>query len=197
PPQSFPEKTLDKTVYVVDYDMTQVEIIMLSNGEGYKPELTPQISLYNNYFGGGMSGIVFQDLRESKALAYSTYSGYRQPNKLTKNYFNMSYIGSQADKLSEALKGMSDLLNNMPKAESTFNVAKDGVLQGIRTELITKSDILFNYLNAQNLGNTTDIRRTVFEKGQTLTLNDIATFQEKYIKGKPTTILVLGKKDKL
>ncbi|MBX3165693.1 MAG: insulinase family protein [Bacteroidetes bacterium] len=197
PPQSFPEKTLDKTVYVVDYDMTQVEIIMLSNGESYKPELTTQISLYNNYFGGGMSGIVFQDLRESKALAYSTYSGYRQPNKLTKNYFNMSYIGSQADKLAEALKGMSDLLNNMPKAESTFNVAKDGVLQGIRTERITKSDILFNYLNAQNLGNNTDIRRTVFEKGQTLTLNDIEAFQEKYIKGKPTTILVLGKKDKL
>lgn len=196
-PQSFPEKILDKTVYVVDYDMKQVEIILLSNGESYKAELTPHVALYNNYFGGGMSSLVFQDLRESKALAYSTYSGYRQPNKLTKNYYNYSYIGSQADKLSEALKGMSDLLNNMPKAENTFNVAKEGALQEIRTERITKSQILFNYLNAQNLGNTIDIRKTIFEKGQTLTLNDIAAFQEKYIKGKPLTVLILGKKDKL
>lgn len=196
-PQPFPEKNLDKTVYVVDYDMTQAEIILLSNGEPYKAELVPMVSLYNNYFGNGMSGIVFQDLRESKALAYSTYSRYKQPNKLSKSFFNMSYIGSQADKLPEALKGMSDLLNNMPKTINVFNVAKESTIQEIRTERITKSDILFNYLNAINLGNTVDIRKSIFDKVQTATLSDVIDFQEKYIKNKPTTVLILGKKDKL
>lgn len=197
PSYNFTEKVLDKTVYVVDYDMTQVEIMLLSNGGKYTPANVPIIALYNNYFGGGMSSIVFQDLRESKALAYSTRSRYSQPNKLSKNYYNGSYIGSQADKLSEALKGLSDLLNDMPNAEGTFNSSKEMILQEMRTQRVTKSEIFFNYLAAQDLGNKTDIRKDVFEKVQNYKLEDIQKFQKENVKGKPTTVLVLGKKDGL
>lgn len=193
----FEEKQLDRTVYVVDYDMKQAEIIMLTNGGSYKPDMVPIIALYNNYFGGGMSSILFQDLRESKALAYSTYSRYNQPNRLYKNYFNLSYIGSQADKLEEALKGLSDLLNEMPKADGSFAAAKESLLQEMRTQRITKADILFNYLEAENLGNKTDIRKNIFEKVQGFTYKDVEQFQQQTIKGKPTTVLVLGKKDEL
>lgn len=195
--QNFTEKQLENTVYVVDYDMKQVEIVMLSNGDGYKADMVPVITLYNSYFGGGMSSILFQDLRESKALAYSTYSRYNQPNKLSKKYYNLSYIGSQADKLSEALKGLSDLLKEMPKAEGSFTSAKESILQEMRTQRITKADILFNYLEAQDLGNTSDIRKTIFEKVQNYSFSDIKNFQEQTIKNKPTTVLVLGKKDGL
>ena len=197
PAYKFEEKTLDKTVYVVDYDMKQAEIIMLSNGESYSSAKVPLITLYNNYFGGGMSSILFQDLRESKALAYSTFSRYNEPNKLSKKYFNFSYIGSQADKLGEAMKGLSDLLNNMPKAEGSYSSAKESVLQEMRTQRITKGDIIFDYLKAQELNNKTDIRRDIFEKVQQYSFEDIKKFQEQTIKGKPTTTLVLGKKDGL
>lgn len=197
PAQVFEEKQLENTVYVVDYDMKQVEIVMLSNGGSYKREAVPLITMYNSYFGGGMSSILFQDLRESKALAYSTYSRYNQPNKLYKHYFNLSYIGSQSDKLSEALKGLSDLLNVIPKAEGSFSSAKESILQEMRTQRITKADIIFNYLEAQDLKNTTDIRKDIFEKVQTYTFDDVKAFHDQNIKGKPTTVLVLGKKDGL
>ena len=197
PAYKFDEKKMDNTVYVVDYDMKQAEIIMLSNGSSYWADMVPIITLYNNYFGGGMSSILFQDLRESKALAYSTYSRYNPPNKLTKKYFNLSYIGSQADKLAEALKGLKDLLDNMPKAEGSFSSAKESILQEMRTQRITKSEIIFNYLEAQDLGNTKDIRRDIFNRVQNYTFNDIKNFHDQNIKGKPTTILVLGKKDGL
>lgn len=193
----FQELQMDKTVYVVDYDMTQAEIMMLSNGIGYDPAKVPIIALYNAYFGGSMSSVVFQDLRESKALAYATFSQYNQPNKLTKNYFNISYIGSQADKLDEAMKGLSALLNDMPKAEGSYFSAKESILQDMRTQRITKGDILFDYLAAQDLNNKTDIRKDIFEKVQTYSYEDIKKFQEENVKGKPMTILVLGKKDAL
>lgn len=193
----FEEKVLDNTVYVVDYDMTQAEIIMLSNGDSYKRENVPLITLYNSYFGGGMSSILFQDLRESKALAYSTYSRYNQPNKRYKKYYNLSYIGSQADKLAEAMKGLSDLLNDMPKAEASFNAAKESVIQEMRTQRITKADVLFNYLEAEELGNTLDIRKEIFDKIPTLNFESVKNFHVTKIKGKPTTVLVLGKKDNL
>ncbi|MDP1800168.1 MAG: insulinase family protein [Bacteroidota bacterium] len=197
PLYNFVEKPLDKTVYVIDFDMTQVEILMLSNGIKYDPKNVPIIALYNNYFGGGMSSIVFQDLRESKALAYSTGSGYNQPNKANKNYFNSSYIGSQADKLSEAIKGLSDLLNNMPRSEAGFNSSRELILQEMRTQRITKSEIFFSYLSAENMGNKTDIRKDIYEKVQNYKLEDIQKFQKEHIQGKPITVLVLGKKENL
>jgi len=196
-PIQFVEKDLDRTVYVVDYDMKQAEIVMLSNGISYSREDVPVIYLYNTYFGGGMSSVLFQDLRESRALAYSTYSRYNQPNKLSKKYYNLSYIGSQADKLSDAMKGLSSLLDEMPKAEGSFSSAKDMILQEMRTQRITKSEIIFNYLEARDLENRTDIRKDIFEKVQNYTFEDVRAFQEKNIRNKPRTILVLGKKGEL
>lgn len=197
PAYTFEEKNLDRTVYVVDYDMKQAEIIMLSNGESYAAANVPLITLYNNYFGGGMSSILFQDLRESKALAYSTFSRYNEPNKLNKKYYNFSYIGSQADKLGEAMKGLSALLNDMPKADGSYSSAKESILQEMRTQRITKGDIIFDYLRAQELNNKSDIRKDIFEKVQNYSFEDIKKFHDQNIKGKATTTLVLGKKDGL
>jgi predicted Zn-dependent peptidase len=194
---NFIEKQFDKTVYVVDYDMKQAEIILLGNGTSFDPNQVPIISLYNSYFGGNMSGVVFQDLRESKALAYSCYSSFIQPNKLSKKYFNISYIGSQADKLSEAIKGMNNLLNELPKADASFSAAKESLIAETRTQRITKANILFNYLAAQKLGLNYDIRKTVFDKTKLLTFDDVKNFYNQNIKGKSNTILVLGKKDEL
>lgn len=191
------EQELGRTVYVVDYDMKQVEILMLSLGDKYDASLLPTIGLYNNYFGGGMSGVVFQDLRESKALAYSTYAFYNKPRKPTQRFYNMAYIGSQSDKLAEALKGMNDLLEEMPKADPSFNASKELLLQDIRSQRITKADILFNYEEALHYGLNYDIRKDIFEKVPKMNFDEIKKFQETYIKGKPRTILVMGKKDAL
>jgi predicted Zn-dependent peptidase len=76
---NFTTQTFNNTVYVVDYDMKQAEIVILTEGEKFDAKNIPLISMYNEYFGGGMSSVVFQDLRESKALAYSCYSVYRAP----------------------------------------------------------------------------------------------------------------------
>lgn len=193
----FNEKDFNNELFVIDYDMKQAEIVILTKGEKYNAEKVPVISLYNEYFGGGMSSIVFQDLRESKALAYSTYSSYRKSARPFQSYYNYSYIGSQADKLSEALAGMFNLLTNMPKADITFNSAKEAIIQSIRTERINKADILFNYENAQKFGLKTDIRKDIFEKVPKMNFEDIKTFQESLIKNKPYSILILGKKDLL
>lgn len=192
--KEFTEEVLGNKVYFVDFDMKQVEIVMISRGEKYDISKLPVINLYNVYFGGGMSGVVFQDLRESKALAYSAYSTYMKPVKPSKKYINFSYIGSQADKLAEAMKGMNDLLNNMPKADMSFNSAKELLIQEIRSERITKSGILFNYETAIKFGHKEDVRKNIFDKIQSLSFDDVKKFQEETIKGKPLTILVVGKK---
>ncbi len=193
----FKEQETGNTVYVVDYDMKQAEIIMLAKGGAYNPLQTPEIRLYNEYFGGSMSSVVFQELRESRALAYSVSSRYREPNRKNKSYYLSAYIGSQADKLPEAMSGMNDLLNNMPYSEGMFTGAREAIISGIRTERITKAQILFNYEAAKKMGLTYDLRKDLFKQIPEMSFETIRKFQENNIKGKPFTVLVLGKKELL
>lgn len=185
-------------VYVVHYpEMVQAEILMISKKDNYNEELVPYISLYNEYFGGGMSGIVFQEMRESKALAYGTFSAYTTPQKNDRAHYNIAYIGTQSDKLPEAMVGLTSLLNNMPESELTFSSARDNLIQKYNTERITKSGILASYLASERLGLNRDIRKDIYEKALNMSLADIKKFQEKNVKGSKYTTLVLGDKDKL
>ncbi len=184
-------------VFVVNYDMKQAEIIMLSKGTQYNKQNAPSIAAYNEYFGGGMSSIVFQDMRESKALAYSVFSSYQNPQRKEKAHYNMAYIGTQADKLPEAMAGMTALLTNMPESQNGFNAAQEAVLKKIQTERITKAQILFNYERAQKMGLDYDIRQDVFKKMPGMKLDDVKAFQNKFVKGDKYTIMVLGDKSKL
>ena len=130
--KDFAEQPLkDKKVYWADYNMVQAEILFLTKGDLYSKDLVPTVALYNEYFGGGMGSIVFQDLRESKALAYSAYSGYSNADKLGRSNYNLSYIGTQSDKLPEAMAGMEALLTDMPVAEANLEIAKNAIRNSI------------------------------------------------------------------
>ncbi len=68
-------------VLFADYDMVQAEVNWVRNTTPYNVDNTALVTLFNSYFGGGMGSVVFQTIRESKALAYSTYAFYVSPEK--------------------------------------------------------------------------------------------------------------------
>ncbi|MET4075955.1 insulinase family protein [Hymenobacter sp. UYCo722] len=187
----------DKKVYWVDYNMVQAEILFLTKGDLYSKELVPTVALYNEYFGGGMGSIVFQDLRESKALAYSAYSGYSNADKLGRSNYNLSYIGTQSDKLPEAMAGMEALLTDMPVAEANLEIAKNAIRNSISTERITKGNILMSYERAKRLGLDYDLRRDVYASTQKMNFDELKKFQLAKIRGQNQVILVIGSKDRL
>ena len=183
------------TVYVLDYDMKQAEVLFLAKGSKLQIADIPIISFHNSYFGGGMSSIIFQELRESKALAYSVYSTYTIPKDDKHSHYSFSYIGTQADKLDEAMTGMMDLLKQMPEAESNMESAKKGVIQKIRTERITKSKILSENQKAEKMGVSNDIRKSVYEAVPNFSMKDLSDFHNSCIKNDNYTIMVLGNKN--
>ena len=184
-------------VYVVDYDMKQAEIMMLSKKEMYNAETVAAAAIFNEYFGGGMGSIVFQEMRESKALAYSVYSVYRSPGDSSKSHYTMAYIGTQADKLAEAMTGMTDLLNNMPESEKSFELAKKAAIEKIRTERITKASKIFDYETALKRGVNRDLRKDIYDAIPNMTMENLKAFHQKYIKGGQYNIMVIGKKEGL
>ena len=177
--------------------MVQAEVILLSKQEAFDKTLSPKVRLYNEYFGGGMGSIVFQEMRESRALAYSVYSRYREAREAGKPNYVMAYIGTQSDKLRQALNDMVDLMYNMPESHAAFEDAKSAIISNMRTKRTTKSSILFSYLSAQKKGLDYDQRKDIFEGVQNLSLKDVVVFQESNIKDRPFVICVIGSKDKL
>ena len=184
-------------VYVLDYDMPQAEILILSKGEKLNVAKTPIIKLHNEYFGGGMSSIVFQEMRESKALAYSVYSAYRTPNKKEDRHYSMSYIGTQADKLSEAMKGINDLLDTMPEAEINLTNAKESILKKIRTERLTKASVLNQYEKAFKMGVDYDLRIDIFNQVEEFDMKSLVDFHNTHMNNNTRVVMVLGSKDDL
>ena len=186
PAKTFKQEVPAKNqVLFADYDMVQAETRWIRNTETYNPEKTTMVNVFNNYFGGGMGSLVFQTIRESKALAYSTYGYYVQPQKKDQDYYLLGYVGSQADKFNDATVAMNELLTKMPELPKNLELAKNQVKKDIQTERITQDGIIYNYLNAKNLGLTDDIRKKMYETVDKITMADVKKFHQNYFSGKP------------
>jgi predicted Zn-dependent peptidase len=140
--------------------------------------------MYNEYFGGGMNSIVFQEMREARSLAYSANAFLAEPNKAGKPYTFSAIIISQNDKVSSAIDAFADIINNMPESEAAFTIAKQALLLRLSTERIIKNDVLWSYMDAKDMGVDYDRNKVIYENAQNMTLADVKAFQEKWIKGR-------------
>jgi predicted Zn-dependent peptidase len=192
------QETNENTIYLAHYDADQIYFSMISKGEkGYNKSIEPDRQLYNSYFGGGMNGIVFQEMREARGLAYSAGASYSSPGKPDRSYYLNTMIATQTDKLADACNAFLDILNNMPESEKAFELAKESILANIRTARTLREAVLWSYLSAKEFGYDYDSRKDVFEKVKNMTLADVKAFQEKYVKEKPFTYCILGDVDDL
>ena len=193
-PILFPyQETPTNKVYLAEYDANQINFVQYSNrGERYNPANDPDVTIYNSYFGGGMNGIVFQEMREARGLAYTARASLAQPSELNDPYIFTAFIATQNDKMGIAMDAFEDIINNMPESENAFDIAKESTLTRIRTQRIIKSAILSNYLAAEDLGINYDRRKNTFEKIQSMTLADVKAAQQKWIKDRSYTYCILG-----
>jgi predicted Zn-dependent peptidase len=198
-----PAKTFVRTeqnsnqVLFTDYDMVQAETRWVRNLERFDPNQKTIIAAFNNYFGGGMSSLVFQTIRESKALAYSTYGYTVEPQKAEDQYQMLAYVGSQADKFEEAVVAMNALLTTMPELSDNLELAKMQIKKDIQTERITQDGILYTYLNAKELGVSQDLRQQVYNQVDQITMKDIKAYHDSHLAHKPFTYVILGSEKRL
>ncbi len=199
PKHEFVQQPTNKNVvYFVNFDTPHTQILMVSRGDkGYDKQKAAINKLFNDYFGMNMNSVVFQEMREARGLAYAAISFYQEPDEKDYYYTGISYIATQFDKVEEAINGFYDILNNMPLSQKSFDIAKESVLQTLKTERTTREDIFFAYQAAQKLGLNEDVNKLVFSMIPNFTMDDIKNFQETYLKDKTHTILVLGNENDL
>ena len=186
-------------VLFAQYDAKQVYYMQYScrNEDKYDLAKSPVANLYNSYFSGGMNAIVFQEMREARGLAYSAYS-YLASGKLPHHpYYFYAFIATQNDKVQQAVEAFDEIIEEMPRSEAAFELAKSGMLANIESKRTTKQDILWSYIEAEKFGLREDINKTIYNGTKALTLDDVVKFQQEFIKGRPYTYCILGDKNDL
>ncbi len=184
-------------ILFVDYDMVQTMIAVVSKDVEFNKEILPISTMFNEYYGGSMSSIVFQEIRESKGLAYSSYAGYRLASEKGKSNYVFGFLGTQPDKMKEALDALTGLLNELALSEEAFNNSKEALIKQYNTDRIIKSSIFWTYENNKKRGIDYDIRKDIYESVQNYKLSDVETFFNEHITGKKYYILIVGSKSKI
>jgi len=193
PKKIFNKKEMTKNeYYVVDYNMQQASIGIYTRSKNFDASIAPVVQIFNEYFGGDMSSITFQEIREAKALAYGVGGSYNEPYFAEEPYTFWGMIGTQADKMKEALLSMDTIIRKVPYSEEVWNTAHRSLMQNIETGRITKTALFATYRNNMRLGYNYDRRKDLYEALPKLTFEQMAQFQQDYLSTKNFAYLILG-----
>ena len=193
--KEFKELETSGKVYFTEYDMVQSSITLMSKDEKFNAENYPYINMFNEFYGAGLSSIVFQEIRESKGLVYSAYSYMSSPSEKDKSHYLYASMNTQPDKMKDALSAMMDLLNKMPDAEKQFEESRKAAMIKIESKRVTKDSPFWIYKAHQKLGIDYNVDEVVYNKLKTMTYDDFKAFFNKHIANKKFDIVIMGKKD--
>ena len=177
--------------YVVSYDTTQP---LPTEGQRTVERV------WGQYFGGGMSSVLFQNVREYQSLAYST-SGISRIPALAK-YPNepLAYVtatGTQADKTLQACGVVDSLLRHLPMKEENLAAARQELLNNIQNGYPTFRDMASYVADKRNQGYTADPNEPLTRLVPTVTPQDVQQFHDKNIANNARIWVVIGDKKKL
>ena len=193
-PTKYKEQPTQKDkILFVHFPMVQVELMLVSKGKkGFDMRDHALALWFNQYFGYGLSSIVFQEIRESKALAYSAYAYSATPSQKDKAFYLRAYVGTQPDKLHDAITAFQQILEDMPVSATQIENARQSLIKQLSAERITKTKIYWQYRSLSKLGLHHDTRQDILEIIQNSTAQDLINYHNQVVKGRKYTWLVLG-----
>ena len=185
--------TREPKVYVGDYNSRQFSYLQYSNrGESLIMEQIPYIDLFNEYYGSGMNSIVFQEMRESRALAYRAGASLVLPTFTNDDYYFRATIASQNDKLRKAVEGFEEIIETLPESPENLEIAKSAILNKIRTQRYHGISVLYQYIRNKELGLTVPREKIVYDKVGSLTMFDLLSTHEDWVRGRTYHYAILG-----
>ena len=192
------QPTPENEIVIAPYDAKNIYMRMYHNEQRqWKPDNTPIEMLFNEYFGGGMNTIVFQELRETRGLAYNAWALYRQPEYLDQKEDFFTHIITQNDKMIDCVQQFHAILDTIPQSDGAFQIAKDALMKRLASQRTTKFGIIGAWLSARNLGLDYDLNRKVYETLPSLTMKDIVDFEQQQVARKPYRYIILGDEKEL
>ena len=200
-PQNKPylrEMANENEVMIAPYEAKNIYMRMYHNeGRSWNPEEASVQEVFNEYFGGGMNGIVFQEMREARGLAYNAWASYYSPAYKDRKEMFMTHIITQNDKMVDCVNHFKEIINEMPASENAFQIAKDAVTKRLASERTTKSSIFYSYLTSERLGLDISTNELVYKNLDKVQLKDIVNFEKETMANKPCRYIILGDEKQL
>ena len=179
-------------LFLPDNDAKQSNIYFFIQGDNYKKEKDPFTEAFNQYFSGGFSGLVTQEIREYRSMAYASSGWFVHPPVEGKESFFIGSLGTQADKTLDAIEVYMDLLTNMPEYPDRIVNIKNFMKETALLDKPQFRDASQKYEDWKLRGYTKSPAETNMPAIDNLTFDDIVRFYNENIKGRPIAIAVVG-----
>jgi predicted Zn-dependent peptidase len=177
--------------------MVQAQVGFVAADETFDPEHIVDYDYYSTYMGGDMSAVIFQEVRESRALAYSAHGGHTVVANKGDDTQLWGRLGCQADKTVEAVKLMTSLFQDFPGSETRFRETAKSIEESYRTSPVRFRSIPATVIGWEDQGLTGgDPGPKRFERSQKYTLPELQAFAQRF-KTKPLSIWILGHRDRV
>jgi predicted Zn-dependent peptidase len=184
------ENFLNKSAHFVNHDMVQSQLLMVAKKGDIKEENAGFNMLFKGYFGT----LAFRELRESKALAYTSYITFREPTRKAESDYVMAFIGCQVDKFPMALEATESLLKTTPSDKRLFEETKVNVLKSLKSMRIVKDQIFWSWKALQQKEYSNDYYKNLKNQVEALTFEDFQNTFNSQIKNLNYSLLVIGNK---
>ena len=189
-PRREPEQT---TVYFLPQrNAVQSHLWFVVEGEPIALEQAAAADAFAEYFGGSMAGLVFQEIREFRALAYSAGARLEHDPVPEGAGWLQGYVGCQADKTFDALGVMMGLIGEIPRYTDRMPIVKASLSRGLETSSPGFRDRAAVVESWRQRGYQEDPRPARLEAYGQLGFEDIERFYGQHVKGKPVSIIVVG-----
>lgn len=147
---------------------------------------------FTRYFGEGFTGLVTQEIREKRSMAYASAAFVLSPSTMESNYGFRGFVGTQGDKTVEAVEVFVGLVNEMPVNASRIHGIKDYLGQALVTSQPSFRYRSQTYEAEKILGFEAPRSQVLLPFVEDLTFDDIVGFYEKNLKNKPLIIGIVG-----
>ena len=192
------QEAIKNEVVIAPFDAKNIYLRMYHNeGRSWNPDEAAIQEVFNEYYGGGMNGIVFQEMREARGLAYNAWASYYSPSRKDRKEYYLTHIITQNDKMMDALNQFHVILNEMPASETAFQIAKDACTKRLASARTTKIGVLNAYISAQKLGLNISTNELIYKNLDKVQLKDIVDFEKQNMANKAYRYIILGDEKEL
>ena len=193
----YTERDGENKIFFTHHDMVQAELFRLAPQRPFEEGQLASITLFNEFFGAGLNSLFFQEIREARGLAYTAYSSITVPELPDSRHIIQSYLGTQSDKLPEALGEMDRLFQSVPAEGRLFDEAKTALVKSQSSDRITDSDIFWSWWESLELGLDPDYRSRVFRDLEEYSYPSMEEYFRDSVIPVKSNILILGDRDEL
>ncbi|MEI7594318.1 MAG: insulinase family protein [Bacteroidota bacterium] len=175
----------------------QSKIYLFENATIYDKSQEPFIDAFNLYFGGDFSGLVLQEIREYRSLAYGAGARYSIPQKANQKTMFYGYVATQADKTIEALSVFDTLIRTMPQKVDRMDMIKTYLSESAISSEPNFRDLSQQILKWQLRGFDKDPVAEKIPVYNQMEFNQIYEFYKKNIQNQPMVISIVGDKSRI